>query len=98
MQAQNLSVPLTNANQEYSQVLPEGTFHFTVQARTPADVRFAYATGKVAAPTEPYATMKAGGAYTESFLGDERLRPNEVTLYLASGTPGVVVEIVLWTQ
>lgn len=81
---------LTAADTEYSVSLA-GIKHFSMQARGSADVRFAFATGKVAASTSPFATMKAGSNWStpEKTCFDG-------TLYLASPVAGVVVEIVYW--
>ena len=86
------NVTLTNADAEYSQVLSKDCRAFTFQCRTAVEVRFAFVIGKVAAPTAPYATMKAGATFgsPEKFSAE----PNGLTLYLASGTAGAVVEIV----
>ena len=82
---------LTVADTEYSQAFPSSTREFRVRCRTLFDVRYAWVTGKVAIPTAPYATIKAGLEYH----GDE----SDITgksLYLASSTAGVVVEIEIW--
>jgi hypothetical protein len=85
------TVTLTLANTEYSITLPAGTKRFSMQPRTNVDVRFAFVTGKVAAPTEPYATMKSGAPYTEfDILSGARI-------YFASSTAGTVVEVVSWS-
>ena len=91
------TVELTLANTEYSVALPTGTKQFSMQPRTMPDgsevtVRFAFETGKVATPTEPYATMKNGAPFNEYNLYCEG-----ITIYLASSTAGAVVEIVGWT-
>jgi len=88
-----LTVTLTDADTEYSVDLPDGTRRFTMQPRSNDDVRFAFESGKVATPTEPYATMKAGAPYTEE--GDMCL--HNFTVYLASSVAGVQVEIVCWS-
>jgi hypothetical protein len=56
------NVTLTNANTEYSQALPANCRKFEFQARTEATVRLAFVTGKVAASTAPYMTLKAGAS------------------------------------
>ena len=82
------NITLTNANTEYSQALT-ACKGIEFQARTSVDIRFAFATGKVAAPTAPYMTLKAGQWYY--FEG------SPTTLYLASATAGTIVEIILWS-
>lgn len=85
---------LTNADTEYSVALTGETIGFTMQARTAVDVRFAFVTGKVATPTAPYLTMKAGTSYE---LRLPQACRTAVTLYLASGVAGTVVEILEWS-
>jgi len=79
---------LTNADTEYSQALA-ACKGIEFQARTSADIRFAFVTGKVATPTAPYMTLKAGQWYY--FDG------SPTTLYLASSVAGTIVEIILWS-
>lgn len=86
------AVTLTNANTEYSQALPANCKRFAFQCRTAADVRYAFATGKVAGSTDPYGTLSAGDSYDSGSVC-----ATGVTLYLASGTAGVVVELEVWT-
>ncbi len=87
------NLTLTSANTEYSQVISPRTKKVTVQCRTAFAVRGAYETGKVATPTAPYFTIKAGAAYWEDGLST---KDTVTTLYLASSTAGVVVEIIVW--
>ena len=88
------NVTLTNADTEYSQALPANCRGFEFQCRTEATVRFAFATGKVATPTAPYHTLKAGDYYSSPPIS-QAASPS--TLYLASATAGVVVEILAWS-
>ena len=85
------NVTLTNADTEYSQALPANAKGFEFQCRTAYDVRYAFATGKVAGPTAPYLTLKAGSEYYK-----ENVKLASTTLYLASAQAGVVVEIIAW--
>jgi len=86
------NVTMTNADTEYSQALPSSTRKIRFQCRTANDIRFAWATGKVATPTEPYFTLKSGAVYTESDLD-----LTGKTLYLACAAGAKVVEIEVWT-
>ena len=86
------NVTLTNANTEYSQALPANTREFRFHCRTLYDCRFAWVTGKVATPTSPYLTLFAGSDY---YSDNDNLASQ--TLYLASSTAGVVIEIECWT-
>lgn len=87
-----LTKTLTNANEEYSQALPAGCKHFSMQCRTGFEIRFAFETGKVAGSTEPFATMKVGTGFT----APEKFQAAAETLYLACAAAGKVVEIVAW--
>ncbi len=93
------NLTLTDANTEYEQQLSKGTKHFTVQCRTAADMRVAFETGKVATPTVPYATIKSGTVYTApqkvGWSWTSAADP-DATMYLASGSAGVVAEIIAW--
>jgi hypothetical protein len=88
------NVTLTTANTEYSQALPANTRGFEFQCQSSFDVRYAFVTGKVATPTAPYMTCKAGNAYS-SFQLNQGASPS--TLYFASPQAGVVVEITAWS-
>lgn len=85
------AITLTSANTEYSQALPAGLRALSFKARTSVAVRWAFVTGKVATPTDPYETLAAGQTYfKEGIVGAA------VTLYLASSTAGTVVEVEAW--
>jgi len=86
------TVTLTNADTEYSQALPTNTRAFEFWARESVDIRFAFTSGKVATPTEPYFTLKAGTTYYK-----ENLNLSGKSLYLACGEAGKHVEIIAWT-
>lgn len=86
------NVTLTNADTEYSQALPTGCRYFTMQARTSAAVRWTFETGKVATPTAPYMTMKAGGWNSSP----ELYKATGKTLYLGTASAGTVVEIMAY--
>ena len=83
---------LTNANTEYSQLLPANTREFRFMCRTLFDVRYAFVTGKVATPTTPYLTLPAGMEYSS-----DNDNFTSTTLYFASGTSGVILELEVWT-
>lgn len=86
------NVTMTNADEEYSQVLPANTRRFSLQCLTDFDVRFAFETGKVATPTAPYGLVRAGMNYYE-----EQLNLAAVTLYFGSPDAGKVAEVICWT-
>ncbi len=83
---------LTDANTEYSIVLPSSTRELRFRCRTAFDIRFAWVTGKVATPTAPYLTLPAGGDY----ISDNN-DLTEKTIYFASSVAGVIMEVEVWT-
>ena len=87
------NLTLTTQDTEYSLALPANCKAFSLQCRTSAAVRLAFETGKVAGPTEPYATVKADGAYTSP----EWMNASSLTIYLAGGSGGLIVEIISWS-
>jgi len=82
------NVTLTNANTEYSQLLPDNTKQVFFKCRTLYDVRYAWVTGKVATPTAPYRICSAGMS-----ISIDHLDFDTKTLYLASAQAGVIIEI-----
>ena len=84
-----VNLTLASADTEYSTTLT-GAKKFTIQCRTNYAVRFAYVTGKVAAPTAPYITIKAGSVFWEDDISVDK------TLYFASSESGVVIEILYY--
>ena len=87
------NLTLTSADTEYSQAMVANCRRIEFQARTEASVRFAFVTGKVATPTAPYMTLKAGDYYDS---GPINQGDSPVTLYLASATAGTIAEIISW--
>lgn len=79
------------ADTEYSVSIPDSVNKLSVQCRTSAAIRFAFTTGKVATPTEPYVTIKADSAVEIKI--DRRGPLTSLTLYLASPSAGVVAEV-----
>ena len=89
----NDTLTLTNANAEYSYTFPAGTMYAESLARTSVAVRFAYVTGKVATPTEPYETAGIGVPW---HTPDDVAMSGPLTVYFACGTAGTVLEIEYW--
>ena len=85
------NVTMTDANTEYTQALSANTKKFSIHLRDFTAFRFAYASGKVAAPTAPYLTVPAGGEKSE-----ELIQPASLTLYFASSDAGKIAEIEEW--
>jgi len=87
------NVTLTVANTQYSQAMPANCRGFEFQARTEATIRYAFVTGKVATPTAPWLTLKAGDYYFSPPL-NQGASPG--TLFLGTATAGTIVEILAW--
>lgn len=85
----NVSIVLPDT--EYMQGLPASCRAIQFQCRTPTDVRYAWATGKVATPTDPYFTLKAGAAYWQ-----EGLKLTAATLHIAAAASTLKVEVETW--
>lgn len=86
------NLTLVNANTEYAQALPANARKAAFRCRTGATIRYAWAPGKVAGPTTPYQTLAGGAEYQ---LDGVNLA--DATLYFASATAGVAVELEVWT-
>ena len=86
------NITLTNADTEYSQLLPSGARELRFRCRTSYDVRFAFSSGVVAGPTSPYLTLPAGSDY----YSDENDLTGK-TIYFASSQAGVVIELEVWS-
>ncbi len=85
------NLTMTVADTEYIRALPANTRSLQFQCRTETDARYQFVTGKVATPTAPYSTLKAGDVwYKENML-------TSGSLYLASATAGVIIEIETWS-
>lgn len=87
-------VTLTSANTEYTYEFPAGTRRYALRARDGSSsnhYRWAWVTGKVATPTDPYFKVPADVAEFQAGVdvgGD--------TIYLASATAGMVIQIESW--
>lgn len=90
--ATHYNLTLTAANTEYGQALPLGTKKVTLKERNGNPFRLSYATGKVAAPTEPYETILANQTYWE-----DDVNLVNMTLYFAAAIAGRVIEMICWT-
>ena len=86
------NLTLTNADTEYSLLLPSGIKDFRFRCRDDYAIRFSFEAGKVAGPADPYLTLPSGADY---FSDQNDL--TEITLYFASAQAGVVVEIEAWS-
>ncbi|MBA7700768.1 hypothetical protein ES703_109492 [subsurface metagenome] len=86
------NVTMTDADTEYSQVLPANTKKYTIQTRDGTAFRMAFVTGKVATPTEPYLTIG-----TDGFHHEDLIEPASLTLFFACGEAAKVAEIIAWS-
>lgn len=92
--AQNVAtynVSFDAVDTEYSQLLPNGTKTIELKSRDGAEIRWAWKTGKVATPTNPYHTLLANTVkkVENVFLVDK-------TIYLAADVSNNVAEIELF--
>lgn len=87
------NVTMTAANTEYSQALPANTKKIKFRCQDVGfDVRTAYETGKVAAPTSPWSLLAAGEVETV-----DDLNLTGKTLYFSCVAAGKVMEITCWS-
>lgn len=86
------AVTMTNADTEYSQLLPDGTRKVSVTTEDGTAFRVAWTTGKVAVPTEPIITIPINGSY---FVEGVDLRGK--TIYFANDGAGKIAQIEVWT-
>lgn len=90
------SVECTPANTQVTVTLPANCKGFSIQARTAADVRFSFTTGKVAGPVESgYITLKSG----QSWNSPDKLAiiSSNSIIYFACGTDHTFVEVLSWS-
>jgi len=91
-----VTVALAVADQEYEIDLG-GVHHFSIQSRTAADFRFAWATGLAdgAAPTGPYMTCKSGQVLNSP---EKISTPGGTTLFVSSDNAGQILEVMRWQR
>ena len=88
------NVTMTTLNTEYSQALPANCKKFAMKVQLGTGsykYRVAFVTGKVATPTAPYLQYNDDVEYFE-----EGLNYATSTLYFASTTSGLVMQIIAW--
>jgi len=88
-----LNVSLSSADTEYSQVLTGEVVSLNFQMRDATDLRYAFEPGKVAGPTAPYFTVKAGNFYFK-----DKISLESPTIYFASSGTNKVVEVEAWIK
>lgn len=89
------NITLTNADTEYSQLLPSSAREIRFRCRDDSvDVRFAFETGKVASPTSPYLTLPAGCDY----YSDKNDLTATIIYFSATSNASPVVELEVWTK
>ncbi len=89
-----LNVTMTNADEEYSLVIPAGTKTVQISTADGTAFRFAFVTGKVASPTAPYFTVPADTMYDS---GEGVYFDEHTTIYLACDSAGKVAQILAWS-
>lgn len=88
------NISLASPNTEYSQELPADCAGIEFWSRAGYAVRFAFATGKVAGPTEPYLTKMANAFYESPGM----LNLSSQTIYFATAaSAGDTVEMIVWS-
>ena len=85
------ALTLTTINTEYSQAIIANARKLAFRCRSQSDIRYAFVTGKVATPTDPYSTLRSNTEYWIDFI-----KMAALTVYFASATAGVIVEIEAW--
>lgn len=90
---------LASANTEYKVTIPSGTKMIKIRNRNAVDLRYAFETGRVAAPIEPFGTIKSGTTYETSKVPRNDIASTEAgqVIYLASGTAAQVAELEFWS-
>lgn len=86
------NVTMTNADQEYDQALPNGTKQITFLTQDLTGFRYAWVTGKVAAPTAPYTEIPNNGVVCL-----DKLKMDSKTLYFACASAGKIMQIEVLT-
>lgn len=91
--AVDYEIDITDANTEYSLVLPDQVKAIEIQCRDATDIKTSFVQGAVdgATPDGPFQTIKGGARYVK-----EHLYLNQHTLYVAAGTGSKVVEVRVW--
>lgn len=74
-----------------------GYQHFSIQSRTAADFRFAWATGKAdgAVPVGPYMTCKSGQVINSP---EKCSTATGTVLYISSDNAGQIIECQVWRR
>lgn len=94
-----LNVTMTDADTQYSQALPANCKYVSIQTRDGTAVRIAFETGKVAASTAPFFTIRANSAYNVPESINPCLTPGvALTVYAACAEAGKILELVCWKR
>lgn len=92
-----LNLTMTSADTEYSQALPLNCKYVSIQTRDGTAARIAFVTGKVAASTAPFFTIRANSAYNVPESINPCLTPGTaLTVYAACASASKILEIVCW--
>jgi len=85
------NVGMTEANVEYSQVMPVDTKKFLMHTEDGTEFRVAFETGRVAGLSPPFFTVPVNTSYDEDLI-----QPSELSLFFAGICSGLTMEIVAW--
>jgi len=85
------NVGMTEANVEYSQVMPVDTKKFLMHTEDGTEFRMAFETGYVAGLSPPFFTVPVNTSYSEDLI-----QPSELSLFFAGICSGLTMEIVAW--
>lgn len=87
------NITLTLVDTEYSQALPANCKGIEFWSRNGYAFRFAFTTGKVATPTEPYFVVPVNSGYSSP----PNLNLSSKTLYFGTDSAGDVIELICWS-
>ena len=85
------NVGMSEANVEYSQVMPANIKKFLMHTEDGTEFRMAFETGHVAGLSPPFFTVPVNTSYNEDFI-----EPPGLSLFFAGICSGLTMEIVAW--
>lgn len=85
------NVGMSEANVEYSQVMPANTKKFLMHTEDGSEFRIAFEMGHVAGFSPPFFTVPVNTSYNEDLI-----EPPELSLYFAGICSGLTMEIIAW--
>jgi len=85
------NVEMSEADVEYSQVMPANTKKFLMHTEDGTEFRIAFETGHVAGLSPPFFTVPVNTSYNEDLI-----EPPELSLFFAGICSGLTMEIIAW--